>query len=106
MLKCNGLGKSLIEQINSIWIAWGSWNKLLSLKNTFLLWFTNAKYTAHDHKVGICKSILTFASVFKYEKENSEKTMTFTAGVSCSEEKMEDMKTHNAIIKLVDKKGI
>lgn len=74
------------------------------MKNILSLWFTNAKYTAQDHKVGIGKSISTFASVFDYKEVNFEKTTTFTASVSCSKEKIEDIKINNAMIKLADEK--
>ena len=101
-LKCDGPRKSLIERIDAIWVARDSWNELSSLKNTFPSWFTDAEYTAQDHKVGIGKSISTFASVSDYEKVDSEKTTTSTAGVSCSEEGMENMKIYDAMTKLAD----
>ena len=67
---------------------------------------TDAKYTTQDHKIGIGKSILTFSNVSDYEKVDSEKTTTFTAGVSYSKERIEDMKIYNTMIKLADEKVI
>lgn len=72
-LKSNGDRKSLIERIGAIWVAQNSWKKLSSLKNIFLLLFTNAKYIAQDYKIRIGKKISIFANISEYEKVDSKK---------------------------------
>lgn len=58
-----------------------------------------------NYKVGICKNILTFASISNYEKVDSEKITIFTTGISCSKEKIENIKIYNIMTKLADKKN-